>query len=136
MSQIKYLNKTFVFADQESTQDDVALLMKILGWPQQKAFPALDILRLAVINPKVSPMLLDLSIAHDLIRLLLTNLQPGVPDNCVMLALRVLSNLFSLENGLKLVRMERGNIVDKVVALLPKENKNIQVCFIIKQFYH
>ncbi len=83
----------------DSASGDVPTLMRALGWPGKYSFPALDILRLAILNPKSSQMLLDEQIIDNLFSLLLMNTSPGALDNCKMLAIRTMANMFSTEKG-------------------------------------
>ncbi len=100
-------------------------LLKCLGWPCEKTFPALDVLRLAVLNPHAVAILLGSEDNREgLVSILFANLSAKAPDACQMLSLRVLSNLFSAgADAIALIRARREVIVTRAVAVLPKENK-------------
>ena len=113
----------------ESSPQDLINLMKMLGWPDNKAFPALDVLRLTVLNERVASnfMFKDDSIIDKLLSLLLANLSGKVSDNCQLLAVRTLCNLFKTNRGLALLSPRLETIWPRVMQLLPKENKNVQI---------
>eukprot|EP00095_Tigriopus_kingsejongensis_P004294 maker-scaffold722_size106786-snap-gene-0.32 protein:Tk04294 transcript:maker-scaffold722_size106786-snap-gene-0.32-mRNA-1 annotation:"phospholipase a-2-activating protein isoform x2" len=116
-----------VSSDQDGSTGDIASLMKALRWPKDMAFPALDILRLAITNPKVNSMLMEDVVLNDLLSLLLVNMKPEMPVNCQMLAMRTLSNMFSVEKGERVMLQSRDSIITRLLALFPSENKNVQV---------
>lgn len=74
-------------------------LLKALRWPQNLSFPALDILRCAIVNPKANNFLLDERTIDEVISLMMTGLDAASPDNCKMLTLRILSNMFLDQRG-------------------------------------
>lgn len=109
-------------------------LLQTLSWPPDKAFPSLDVLRLAILNPSAAPSLLDEAERRDqLLSLLLAHLAGSkeAPANDVgqMLSLRAMSNLFSSPSasGRGLLLAQRDAIVSRAIAVLPKDNKNVQV---------
>ena len=73
--------------------------MRALRWPASLSLPALDILRLAVLNPKANAVLFQASIIDDLFSLLLISVKSNKNDNCLMLAVRAIANMFSVEKG-------------------------------------
>ena len=89
----------YVFADQQSTADDISNLRRALRWPASLSLPALDILRLAVLNPKANEVLFQASIIEDLFSLLLISVKSNKNDNCLMLAIRTIANMFSHKKG-------------------------------------
>ncbi len=101
--------------------------MLCLSWPSDKVFPALDVLRLAVLNASASAILLQDDIK--LLSVLLDNLSANKPANCQMLSLRVLSNLFSSPTTAahSLMLAQREAVVTRAVATLPSDNKSVQV---------
>lgn len=84
---------------QSPQNEDIPNLMRALGWPAKFSFPALDILRLAILNPKASALLLDGEIIDKLFSLLLLNINASALDNCQMLAMKTLANMFCSERG-------------------------------------
>lgn len=111
----------------DSTSADVANLIKVLGWPLDKTFPALDILRLAVKNPKANDTLLNAELIDNLVSLLLTSIDPVAPDACQMLGLRTMANMFTVEAGKNVLLKQRDPIITRLAHMLPRENKNVQV---------
>ena len=74
-------------------------LLRALRWPESLCFPALDILRCAVLNPKANAFVLNDGLINDFISLLFANISPKAPDNCKMLALRTFANMFATKEG-------------------------------------
>ncbi|TRY63728.1 hypothetical protein TCAL_07145 [Tigriopus californicus] len=111
----------------DGSTGDVASLMKALRWPKDLAFPALDILRLAITNPSVNPVLLEDVVLNDLLSLMLANMKSEMPINCQMLAMRTLVNMFSVPKGERVMLQCRDSIITRLLTLFPSENKNIQV---------
>lgn len=111
----------------DGSTGDVASLMKALRWPKDLAFPALDILRLAITNPSVNPVLLEDVVLNDLLSLMLANMKSAMPVNCQMLAVRTLVNMFSVPKGERVMLQCRDSIITRLLTLFPSENKNIQV---------
>ena len=88
-----------LLTEQPSTTDDISNLMRALRWPASLSLPALDILRLAVLNPKANAVLFQASIIDDLFSLILISVKSNKNDNCLMLAIRTIANMFSDEKG-------------------------------------
>ncbi len=118
-----------LLTDHQATADDVVALVKCLSWPCDKVFPALDVLRLAVLHPSSSKLLLHPDNRENLLSLLLANLSAKVPATCQMLSLRAFSNLFSgaVSDAVGLLRAQREAIVTRAVAILPLESRPAQV---------
>ena len=74
--------------------------MRALRWPASLCLPALDILRLTVLNSKASEVLFQDSIFEDLFSLLLISVKSNNNDNCLMLAIRTIANMFSHKKGM------------------------------------
>ena len=74
--------------------------MRALRWPASLCLPALDILRLTVLNPKANEVLFQKSIFEDLFSLLLISVKSNNNDNCLMLAIRTIANMFSNKKGM------------------------------------
>ena len=91
--------------DKDASTEDVVCLLKALRWPQNLSFPALDILRCAIVNPKTNNLLLDDKTIDDVISLMMTGLGTESPDNCKMLTLRILANMFLDQRGNKGFRL-------------------------------
>lgn len=90
-------------------------------------FPALDLLRLALLLPKVNE---DICASKDSIRLIDTLLICATDNSSVpnqMLALRSLCNLFSHSIGESLAVTHSNTILKAVDACGKSQNKNVQV---------
>ncbi|KAK8763572.1 hypothetical protein V5799_033821 [Amblyomma americanum] len=108
----------------------MAALEKVVHWPQEFVFPALDLLRLALRNPTVNNHVCTLSgpqLCSHLIGLL-SSTGPNEAAN-QMLALRCLCNLFSQPSGEALALREQQRILAAVQrrAMAGAANKNTQV---------
>ena len=100
--------------------------MKALRWPCEMTFPALDILRLSILNPKVHEYLLDDFVLNDLLSMFFLMIKEGMPANNQMLALRSLVNLFSTEKG-ELVPKFRALPVSRFVKLFLKRDICVRI---------
>ena len=78
--------------------EDIANLINILRWPTEFNFPCIDLVRLALVNPPASDLLLAKH-AEELLDILLQNLSVTDKKPNQMLALRSLANLFSSDKG-------------------------------------
>ena len=107
--------------------DDVLCLIALLKWPLDKAFPSLDILRLAVINPGVVQLLEEQNSLKDIYDILTLNLRQAASPTSQMLALRSLVNFFHSSECISFVIRQREEVYRLAVALLPTDNKNVQI---------
>lgn len=79
--------------------DDWTNLVRILEtWPSDKIFPALDILRLAVINESISSVVRTEENFERIFHLFVKNVI-NAGDSCTMLAGRGLTNMFTSQQG-------------------------------------
>ena len=107
----------------------VPLLHTILQWPQEKTFPALDLLRAAILNISSHPALMEKSSLDNIFSSCIKHIDKSSPANCQMLSLRCLVNLFSVEEGRDLLRLYRDSVLTRVMEKLfpvTDDNKNIQ----------
>jgi len=108
----------------------VAALFKVFSWPDNCVFPALDILRRAIVNPGTREMLLAAPYLDEIFSVCLKFVDKSKPVPCQMLSLRILANMFSVKEGEKLMRQYRNSVVTRVFEqLFPivDDNKNIQI---------
>lgn len=105
----------------------VPCLMKVLSWPKDQVFPALDILRLAIFHPRLKATFQEEGVIDNLFSLLFTNISPKSTSTCQMLALRTLVNLFSIEECRKKLLQLRDSVITRVSAMFPTDNKNVQI---------
>lgn len=108
----------------------MAALERVVHWPQEFVFPALDLLRLALRNPAVNSHVCSLSgpqLCSHLIGLL-SSTGPNAAAN-QMLVLRSLCNLFSQPSGEALSLRERERILGALQrrAAAGGANKNTQI---------
>ena len=107
----------------------VPVLHNILKWPQDKTFPALDLLRAAIVNTASHSALLEKSSLDNIFSICIKHVDKSAPANCQMLSLRCLVNLFSAEAGQNLLRLYRDSVLSRVMEKLfpvTDDNKNIQ----------
>lgn len=76
----------------------IVSLLKVLRWPKEMAFPGIDIVRLALLNPSVCEMILAKH-SDELVDILLQHLATSDRAANQMLALKSLANLFASDNG-------------------------------------
>jgi len=79
-------------------------LSTLLSWPDDKIFPAIDLIRSALLNPATQPILLEKSFFDKLLSVCLKHIDKKSPETCQMLALRALCNVFCCEQGEQLMR--------------------------------
>lgn len=73
--------------------------MQILRWPKDYTFPAIDIVRLTILNPPACALLLSRH-SEELLDILLDQLSHSDKPANQMLALRSLANLFTNDRGI------------------------------------
>lgn len=117
-------------ASEAPSDAQMAALERVVNWPQDFVFPALDLLRLALRNQTVNSSVCDMSgpqLCSHLIRLL-SSTGPNAAAN-QMLVLRCLCNLFSQPSGEALALRERKRILDALQrrAAAGGANKNTQI---------
>ena len=90
----------YLFAGQggEPQLEDIANLIKALRWPSDLNFPCIDLVRMSLVNPLATDLLLTKH-SEELLDLLLQNLSSSNKAANQMLALRSLANLFNSEKG-------------------------------------
>ena len=97
-SQIEDLVESGINTETPARLRDIANLINILRWPTEFNFPCIDLVRLALVNPPASDLLLAKH-AEELLDILLQNLSVTDKTANQMLALRCLANLFSSDKG-------------------------------------
>jgi len=115
-------------------EPDVEALTTLLNilqkFPDNNVFPALDLTRLAVFNPKIQSELLGKDNLDAIYSCCLRLMDKELPVPCQMLSLRVLTNLCATQQGEVLLRTYMESVVNRVmVQLLPikDNNKNIEI---------
>jgi len=95
-------------------------------------FPVVDVARLAVRNAEVNRMLCDGSAGEQFMTTLKSFLSAGVGTN-VMLALRVLSNMFSHSPGESLALAHRDYLLAVLKDLRPPFTKPLEVSVVNRE---
>lgn len=104
-------------ADSAARTAALALLQCAGGWPSASAFPAVDLLRLAVLSERERPTLVDLG--AELVRAALDcACGPGASETTSMLGLRLLANCCAHPHTAALLAPRREAIVERAGALL------------------
>lgn len=116
--------------DAADNAQGVAGLAMPLDWPDQKVFPVLDLVRLILLHPHNQKHILQKEFLDKLFSVCLKHLDKCSPPPNQMLALRILTNLFSTEQGEDFLLMYRDSVMSRIFeGLFPvvNDNKNIQV---------
>jgi molybdopterin converting factor small subunit len=158
-TEIKFLERTVASLQQyaENTQqstfmsEELNVIWKLLQWPADKVFPALDILRILVLHQQAAMQLMkytdayfksksvrfvemtkdfDMNQERDLLKILLnfTNVpEQNIAKINFMLGLKFVSNLFVHMDFVPSLRMYQDVILDKIVggALTFVSDKNL-----------
>ncbi|XP_076340868.1 phospholipase A2 activator protein [Tachypleus tridentatus] len=115
-----------VDSEENPTDQQMASLEKIIHWPQEYVFPALDILRLAVRNYPVNQRVSETA-GVQMCKHLLNFVQEDEPVPNQFLALRTLCNLFCHKPGENIILHERDRILTEVLSYVNSQTKNIQI---------
>jgi len=110
----------------EPQLEDIANLIKTLRWPSDLNFPCIDLVRMSLVNPLATDLLLTKH-SEELLDLLLQNLSSSNKAANQMLALRSLANLFNSDKGIQLMTDLSETIIQHFSAMFPLENKQAQI---------
>ncbi|KAL8576565.1 hypothetical protein ACOMHN_003123 [Nucella lapillus] len=102
----------------------VDTLQKLLEWPEDKVFPALDVLRIGVKHPVITSQFCP---NPAFLTFLCKCLAPGSPAANQMLILRTIANLFSQPEGAKLLGAQQTQILEGVTSCDQMSSKNPQI---------
>jgi len=111
----------------EPAPHHLATLLRLLDWPKELAFPAIDLLRLAVLNAGTCQYVCDNTHRPALLAALQRHAQPDSPPANQMLALRATCNLFRHAAGESAIMGARETVSALALALLPAPNRNVEV---------
>eukprot|EP01120_Amphizonella_sp_Union-15-10_P014716 TRINITY_DN7237_c0_g1_i1.p1 TRINITY_DN7237_c0_g1~~TRINITY_DN7237_c0_g1_i1.p1 ORF type:complete len:784 (-),score=144.00 TRINITY_DN7237_c0_g1_i1:8-2359(-) len=110
--------------------DQIRVLKKMLGWPENQRFPALDLCRLIVMSNDVAKSILsehtqgeEAIYSQDLFNLVLQNGLKSKSPSCMMLSLRFLSNLFQWDYFGPVLLELREDVLDSSADLVSSDNK-------------
>ncbi|XP_064477232.1 phospholipase A-2-activating protein-like [Ornithodoros turicata] len=126
------LTRLMMLATASCSPDDeqMAALEKVIHWPHEFVFPALDLLRLALRGPDVSRRVCELGGSQLCSHLLAILSAAGSSPANQMLSLRSLCNLFSQPSGEALALQERTRVLttaQRRAAAGSTANKNTQI---------
>eukprot|EP00742_Colponemidia_sp_Colp-10_P003823 GILJ01004073.1.p1 GENE.GILJ01004073.1~~GILJ01004073.1.p1 ORF type:complete len:786 (+),score=133.68 GILJ01004073.1:49-2358(+) len=108
--------------------DEKVLHEKLLAWPSDVIFPALDLLRLYVLHPKSEAQYKGLSRGLDIwTRVQRCLSAPDCSVNSWLLALRYLANMFDLPTNKQAMIHRRSQTLDVLSAAFKMDNKNVRV---------
>ncbi|ESP05233.1 hypothetical protein LOTGIDRAFT_227892 [Lottia gigantea] len=113
---------TFITA-QTSTDKQIATLCRLLLWPENVVFPALDILRLRITSPEINTLFTS---KPGFLEGLYQYLSPDQPTANQMLAIRIIANSFSQSKGAMSNCENRDQIISALLPLKNSTNKHIQ----------
>lgn len=128
LKELEELLKVTTTNDGKPTNSQIQLLIKILQWPSNYIFPALDILRLVLRIPDSNEVLSELCGVDLLVNKILPQLQTNnSPPANHMLSLRSLNNWFSHSAGQSLLVNQKDLVLGASMNCVDSSNKNIQV---------
>ncbi|KAK7485283.1 hypothetical protein BaRGS_00023534 [Batillaria attramentaria] len=102
----------------------LATLQRLLEWPPDKVFPALDILRIGV---KYAPVCHHFCQQEGFLDFICKYLSPGNLAPNQMLALRMIANLFVQPEGVKLLLSNQSQVLQSVLLCEGVTTKNAQI---------
>lgn len=101
----------------------IEVLRVLLDWPNEVAFPALDVARLAVLRADVNLLLCD----DRLLDVIRRHVRADALQANQMLTFRLLANMFSHTQGETLALKYRDELLQAVIELPSLGSKNNQV---------
>ncbi|OCT97805.1 phospholipase A-2-activating protein isoform X1 [Xenopus laevis] len=109
------------------TAQQLDTLWRVVNWPEDLIFPALDVLRISIKNPTVNEMFCNEKEGSQFSSYLLQLMSPSGKQANQLLALRTFCNSFFCDPGSCLLMVERDNVLSKVIELKTVNNKNIHI---------
>lgn len=103
--------------------NDLSSLRILLDWSDDKVFPVLDILRLAILREDVQKHICT----DDLLEIVRKHIKPDATRNNQMLVFRLLANMFSYEQGEKLCLKWKDEVLNSLQQYTTLGNKYAQV---------
>jgi len=115
--------------DDVPTPEQMEILPNIIiHWPQESAFPAIDILRLIIRRQSVNNVLFEASKGPRFIQLLYALMHESQPETNKMLALRCLANAFTHPPGVCLMLAQQSQVTTHSMTLIAtSKNKGSHV---------
>uniref|UniRef100_A0A8D0H133 Phospholipase A2 activating protein n=1 Tax=Sphenodon punctatus TaxID=8508 RepID=A0A8D0H133_SPHPU len=123
----KMLSVTCNTLTETPTALQLQTLWKVINWPEDIVFPALDILRLSIRHPSVNENFCSEKDGIQFCGHLLKFLYPEGKQANQLLALRTLSNCFASQSGQRLMMSQRDSIMSQAIEMKLCSNKNIHI---------
>ncbi|GFR89325.1 phospholipase A-2-activating protein [Elysia marginata] len=120
----KSLDSLIPLIEGNTNAEGIKVLDKLISWPQEFVFPALDILRISIKQGEVSQLFCS---RPGFIDLLVGHADPGSPAPCRMLVMRTFTNLFRYEDGVKLMLQHIDIVLQAAIGCRDLNTKNGQV---------
>ncbi|CAL1530460.1 unnamed protein product [Lymnaea stagnalis] len=108
----------------QSSPEGVKILEKLIAWPPEFVFPALDILRISIKNSAICSLFCQ---RPNFIDLLCQHASQGNSQPCRMLAMRTFANLFRYPDGTSLNIQQIDAILQSAINGKDLTTKNAQV---------
>lgn len=127
----KILKDTSHYHSSKFLDVDIALLLQLLNsWPVEMIFPVIDIVRMIVLHPDGSALLLKhVTEANDtLLELLQKVTTSPLPAN-LLTSIRAVTNLFRNSCYYPWLLKHRGEILDAFSSFYSSSNKNVQISY-------
>jgi len=125
-SQLENLPKIAI--EEADNKEGVASMLKILSWDHAHIFPCLDLIRLVILHPINQNHIIEKTFLDTLFSVCLSSLSKQSPMANQFLSLRVLSNLFSVQEGAEFMLLYRDSVISRLLTeIVDIENKNVQI---------
>lgn len=111
----------------ESDPAQFGSLEVALQWPVEYVWPALDVLRLALVSERMQNAWLVDDRSETLVAHLTSLVKPPSPPNAQLMALRCLANLAAFQPGRSVLTKLWDQVVPVTVEISPYKNKNIEI---------
>merc|ERR1712223_1382265 len=124
-----------LFKEEILQPTDLANLFKVLRWPRTAETPPfnpmLDVVRLAFVNPSktglANTILQSGEKSNEFADILIGYITDSQKPINQMLAVKVVTNIFSCDNGTEIMCRLKGTILEHAANLIPTDNKNLQI---------
>ncbi|XWS68164.1 hypothetical protein CRYUN_Cryun04dG0067900 [Craigia yunnanensis] len=128
---VKILKDTSHYHLSRFADVDIALLLKLLkSWPLAMIFPVIDILRMIVLHPDGSSILLRHVEVNDVLMEMIMKVttDPALPAN-LLTSIHAVTNLFKNSCYYGWLQKHRSDILDAFSSCLASQNKNLQLAY-------
>uniref|UniRef100_A0A0P4WEV7 Phospholipase A-2-activating protein n=1 Tax=Scylla olivacea TaxID=85551 RepID=A0A0P4WEV7_SCYOL len=111
----------------ESDPAQLGSLEVALQWPVEHVWPALDVLRLALLSEQMQNAWLVDGRSEALVAHLISLVRPPSPPNAQLMALRCFANLGAFQPGRSVLMKMWEQVVSVTVEISPYKNKNLEI---------